>query len=139
MPARNSDFEDSRYLDRDYSIGGGVTMSNQDIGHGFLPHHDMNDRVRGTMGTRRGEHYGKGPKGWKRSDDKIREDVCEALYQDPYVDATEIEVAVENGTVLLKGWIDSRESKREAEICAEEISGVHDVRNELFIRNRKLA
>lgn len=78
-------------------------------------------------------YYGKGPKGFKRSDARIYEDVCEALFHDSLVDASEIEVAVKNGEVTLSGAVENRQMKRLAEDCAEKISGVIDVKNEIRI------
>ena len=78
--------------------------------------------------------FGKGPKGWKRSDERIREDVCEVLARHPGIDASEIEVDVKDGYVSLRGEVDSRFTKRRAEDVIEHISGVHDVRNELSVK-----
>lgn len=77
---------------------------------------------------------GKGPKGYRRSDDRIREEVCEALFRSPFVDASDIEVTVKDGCVSLKGTVDSRNAKREAESCIENLSGVDDIQNELRLR-----
>ena len=79
-------------------------------------------------------HRGKGPNNWKKSDDVLYEDVCEALYHSPDVDASEIEVAVENGTVSLSGQVDSRLSKKMAEEVIEEVPGVWDIHNSLTIK-----
>lgn len=81
----------------------------------------------------RGGFFGKGPKGWKRSDERLREEVCEALYRDTAIDASEIDVTVAEGTVTLSGTVDSRKVKRAAEDCVENLIGVHDVRNELRV------
>jgi len=43
-----------------------------------------------------GSHYGKGPKGYTRSDERIREDVCDRLSDDDEVDARDITVTVKN-------------------------------------------
>ena len=56
--------------------------------------------------------FGKGPKGFKRSDEKIREEVCEALYRDNSVDASEIEVSVKDAEVILSGTVSERRMKR---------------------------
>lgn len=77
--------------------------------------------------------HGKGPKGWKRSDDRIKEEVCESLYRDSEVDASGIEVQVKDSCVYLKGSVDSRDQKRAAERCVENLSGVEDVQNELRV------
>lgn len=86
-----------------------------------------------TWGTRGGQFSGRGPKGYKRSAERIREDVCERLSAHPDIDASEIEVKVEDNEVLLGGTVGSRREKRLAEDCCEGIPGVEDVRNELRV------
>jgi len=88
----------------------------------------MKDSVKGF--------FGKGPKGYKRADERIHEDVCEVLARHPGIDASEIEVQVKDGHVYLKGEVDSRFTKRRAEDVIDHISGVEDVRNELTIRRQ---
>ena len=78
---------------------------------------------------------GKGPKGYKRSDERIREDACEALLAHPEIDATDIEVLVNDGVVTLQGNVESRLAKRVTEDLIENISGVSDVLNEIHSRN----
>ncbi|MCC2678578.1 MAG: hypothetical protein K0R29_1154 [Pseudobdellovibrio sp.] len=80
-------------------------------------------------------HAGKGPKGYRRSDDRIREDVCEALSSHPEIDASDMEVDVKDGLVIFKGSVESRLVKRMAEDLIENIPGVVDVRNELYFTN----
>jgi hypothetical protein len=78
-----------------------------------------------------GPFVGQGPRGYQRSDERIKEDVCERLAQHGMIDARNIDVTVENGEVTLRGSVDSRHTKRIAEDAVESISGVRDVRNEL--------
>lgn len=78
-----------------------------------------------------GSHVGKGPRGYKRSDESIYEDVCQMLELSPEVDASEIEVSVKEGIVYLRGSVSDRRSKRIAELEVENISGVTDVQNRL--------
>jgi osmotically-inducible protein OsmY len=87
----------------------------------------------GSAGRPSGPHAGKGPKGYRRSDDRIREDISDALERDGDIDASEIEIEVRDCEVVLKGTVDSREAKRSAEDLAESIQGVKDVRNELRV------
>ena len=82
----------------------------------------------------RPNHRGRGPKGYTRSDDRIREDVCERLTHDPYVDASDIELSVSNREVTLSGFVDSREAKRRAEDIADHVSGVAHVQNNIRVR-----
>lgn len=84
------------------------------------------------------DHTGRGPKGYKRADESIYEDVCEALSLNPVIDATHIEVSVKNGKISLKGHVESRDIKRLAEFEIEGISGVVDVQNELDFSNEHL-
>lgn len=76
---------------------------------------------------------GKGPRGYRRSDDRIYEEVCEALQDDPTVDASDIGVKVTDGIVTLEGRARDRMEKRVAEMVTIEIPGVLDVRNEITI------
>ena len=78
-----------------------------------------------------GPHYGKGPKGNRRGDDRIKEDVCEMLYAHNEIDASEIEVLVKEGTVTLSGMVESRNLKRQVEAAIDGIPGVVDVQNNL--------
>lgn len=76
---------------------------------------------------------GRGPKGYIRSDERIREDVCDRLSDDPLVDASEVDVAVASCEVTLTGTVDTREERRRAEDCAERVSGVTHVQNNLRV------
>jgi hypothetical protein len=78
-----------------------------------------------------GRYVGRGPKGYQRSDERIREDICERLTQHPYIDAAEIEIQVRSGEVYLTGSVESRDEKRMAEDVADSVSGVKDVHNQL--------
>lgn len=82
----------------------------------------------------RESHFGKGPKGYFRTDAKIYEDVCEMLTRSPKLDASEIDVEVKNGCVYLKGMVETRADKKLAENLSEIITGVRDVWNQLEIR-----
>ncbi len=82
---------------------------------------------------RSGGHRGKGPKDYRRSEDRIREDVCDRLSDDDYLDASNIEVKVEGDEVILTGTATSREEKRRAEDLVESISGVRNVENRIRV------
>jgi hypothetical protein len=88
----------------------------------------------GAATRERGLHRGKGPKGYRRNDERIREDVCERLEDNPELDASDIEVTVSGGEVTLKGEVSDRRDKRIAEDCTEGISGVKDVTNQIRVR-----
>jgi hypothetical protein len=82
----------------------------------------------------RGPHYGKGPKGYKRSDDRTRDEVCDAIAHQGYIDASDVEVKVADGIVTLSGTVTHRHEKRKLEHLVESCRGVHEVLNELRLR-----
>lgn len=83
-----------------------------------------------------GEHRGKGPVGYRRSDERIREDVCEALTVDPWLDASNVQVNVNDGVVTLQGTVSDRYMKHRAEDCADQASGVRDVENRIRVASQ---
>ncbi|MEO7317329.1 MAG: BON domain-containing protein [Ginsengibacter sp.] len=88
---------------------------------------------RRDMDEKYGPHAGKGPKGYTRSNEKIKEDIQEKLYHDTFIDASDIDVSVSDGDVTLSGTVDNRQTKRRAEDCADRVTGVKDVSNQLKI------
>jgi hypothetical protein len=95
---------------------------------------DENAQRRHGWDETRAGHRGRGPKGYRRSDERIRDDVNDRLTEDPYLDATEIEVAVSEADVTLTGYVRYREDKRRAERLAEDVAGVRDVQNNIRLR-----
>jgi osmotically-inducible protein OsmY len=83
---------------------------------------------------RDGGHRGRGPRGYKRSDERITEEVNERLTDARDVDATEIQVQVSGGEVTLTGTVDGRNARRRAEEIAEAVGGVSYVMNNLRVR-----
>jgi hypothetical protein len=70
--------------------------------------------------------HGRGPKGYRRSDDRILDEVCERFARSG-VDAGEVEVAVKDGVVTLGGRVARREDRRRLEAIAEDVLGVSEV------------
>jgi osmotically-inducible protein OsmY len=79
------------------------------------------------------QHRGKGPRGYSRSDDRIKEDINDRLSDNPYIDASDVEVSVSNGEVVLNGKVADRHDKRRAEDIAEGVSGVRNVENRIRV------
>jgi osmotically-inducible protein OsmY len=92
------------------------------------------DASRRGRDERGGGHRGRGPKGYRRSDERIREDVSDRLTDDHHLDASDIEVSVSGGEVTLSGTVESRFAKRHAEDLADSVSGVTHVQNNLRMR-----
>lgn len=86
---------------------------------------------------RNNDFYGKGPKNWKFTDDLIKDQACQALYDSPIVDASDISVSVKDGIVTLEGTVSEKNMKREAEECVALMGEVVDVQNLLSVRAEK--
>jgi osmotically-inducible protein OsmY len=95
------------------------------------------DNPQYTELDRSGPYTGIGPRGYRRSDERICEEVCERLSRHGAIDASDIEVEVRDGEVIIKGMVGDRRSKRLAEDLADSTSGVRDVRNELRINQTR--
>ncbi len=76
-------------------------------------------------------YRGKGPA--QRTDDQIKSAIEDLLTEDPWLDASGIQVSVQHGIVSLTGTVASREAKRRAEALADRIWGVGDIQNSLSI------
>lgn len=81
-------------------------------------------------------HRGRGPEGYRRSDERIREDVHDKLTEDWFLDASRIAVQVENGEVTLSGSVEHRRDKRRAEDVVEDVPGVQHVQNNIRVKGR---
>jgi hypothetical protein len=113
------DYDSGMYMGRD---PGWSRYSSQD-GRGEPRHESMMHRV--------GRFFGIGPKGYKRADSRIEEEVNDALVDDPFIDATNVVVNVKDAEVTLEGTVDDRMAKRRAEDLAANVRGVRDVHNHL--------
>lgn len=136
---RNRAYEANADYDREYGGYGGHgrygTSSSRLYGSSWDrgPYGGFGDRQGTAVG--RPNFTGRGPKNWKRSDDRITDDVNEQLARDPDLDASDIEVRVSKGVVTLSGVVEDRGDKRRAEDIAETVFGVDDVQNDLKIRH----
>jgi hypothetical protein len=94
------------------------------------------------QGSQQSFHYNeqknRWPKSYKRSDERIKDDIHEELIRHGRIDASDIEVQVKDGEVTLTGQVTSRHDKRIAEELAEKVLGVHDVQNQLRVRSGQM-
>ena len=84
-----------------------------------------------TGHAERGQYTGRGPKGYQRSDERIREDIADRLTENPDIDASDLEIQVSKGEVTLSGTVADRYMKRIAEEITEDVSGVREVHNNI--------
>jgi hypothetical protein len=108
--------------------------------------------ARGSSGTRYGEYgsgqsrrgerpgggvmqrmFKRGPKGYQRSDERLREDISERLMQADNVDSSEVTVNVVAGKVTLDGTVPNRYMKHAIEDLVDECPGVQDIENRIRV------
>jgi osmotically-inducible protein OsmY len=115
-----------------YGEGGSRSRWNEPYGEG-QQYTSRGDYAGESMSRGMGQHRGKGPKGYQRSDERLKEMICERLREDPDIDASEVTVSVQNSRVTLEGTVDSRHTKNLVEDVAEQL-GVNDVQNNLRVQ-----
>jgi osmotically-inducible protein OsmY len=93
------------------------------------------DEARHVRGGGEGKFRGRGPKNYRRSDERLREVVCDRLTDNEWLDASDVDCNVVAGEVILTGSVDSRYAKRLAENIAESVSGVQNVQNNLRVQS----
>jgi hypothetical protein len=84
----------------------------------------------GEPGSRSARRW---PKGYQRSDERIKEDIYERLLQNTHLDATEVTVNVQGGRVTLEGSVPQRHMKHAIEDMVDDCPGVSDIENRLRV------
>jgi hypothetical protein len=77
--------------------------------------------------------YPMGPKGYKRSDERLREEISERLMQAYDIDSSDVTILVLGGKVLLEGTVPDRYMKHAIEDLADAAPGVEDVDNRIRV------
>jgi hypothetical protein len=95
----------------------------------------------GALGADRslGRYSGRGPRRYRRSDERVHDDVHERLTLHPDIDASEVDVEVRDGTVIVRGIVPDRGQKHLIEDVIENVLGVLDIDNALKVRHGFLA
>jgi hypothetical protein len=126
-----------------YGHGPGVeNMEAPRTGYGTAPtrrddHELGHGGMLGVGAYRSGEPMprGRGPRSYQRSDDRIREDICDGLMMS-WMNAENVEVQVRNGEVTLQGTVKTRDEKRAIEALAESVLGVKELINSIRVERR---
>jgi osmotically-inducible protein OsmY len=85
------------------------------------------------------------PRADRRSDERIREDICERLAQpvecldvsdlaNERLDVSDVRVSVAGGKVTLEGTVPERRMKHEIEELVDACPGVQDIENRIRVR-----
>lgn len=129
---RNNDFGYGG-TDRDFRGGGwggygGRSMAERSMG-------DRGMYQRDSYYQQQQRPMGRAPRSYQRSDERIKEDVCDRLMSS-WIDAENVELEVRSGEVILSGTVEDRQSKRAIEDLAEQVLGVKDVQNNIRVQAR---
>jgi len=89
----------------------------------------------GGTGTMDRPRTGTGPKGYKRSNDRIREEISDIMMVRGDLDASNVTISVAEGVVTLEGTVDDRNTKRAIEDLAEGVLGVDEVNNRVRVQS----
>ena len=84
------------------------------------------------------QRRGRAPKAYKRTDERVKEDVYERL-TNLDVDASEVSVEVQEGKVTLEGTVPQRWMKHTIEDIADGCAGVKDVENRIRVQSQSRA
>jgi len=85
----------------------------------------------------KGRFSGTTPKNFKRSDERIYDEICDRLSQGGHFDVSDVEIKVEDGEVTLEGSLDNRSDKHRIEMLADSVMGVKEITNQIKIKNTK--
>ncbi|HEV7135961.1 MAG TPA: BON domain-containing protein [Steroidobacteraceae bacterium] len=78
--------------------------------------------------------YPPGPKGYQRSDERLREDISERLMQARHIDSSDVTVQVAAAKVILEGTVPERRMKHAIEDLVDACPGVQDIENGIRVK-----
>jgi osmotically-inducible protein OsmY len=92
----------------------------------------------GAAGTPRHQkhlrQYPPGPKGYQRTDQRMREDICDQLMRTGHIDSSDVTVEVSGAKVRLDGSVPARWMKHAIEDVADGCPGVQDIENRISVK-----
>jgi len=122
-------FGSGNYADGGTSYTGGFDQRSRSRNHGSL----AEDTLSSSDPLREQRRYRTGPKGYTRSDERIREDISERLMLADSIDSSEVSISVKDGRVTLEGTVPTRSMKHSIEDLADYTAGVQDVDNRIRV------
>jgi osmotically-inducible protein OsmY len=134
----NNDFELNRTIRRGNSPMFGSSMRDDQLDtFDRYGEQSFNNPLNSKNQSCNYSHAGRGPKGFQRSDERIREIAHELLTRHHEIDATDVEIEVKDGEVTLTGMVNDRNSKRLAEDLVDNIYGVKQVHNQIRVNKNE--
>ncbi|QYY28361.1 BON domain-containing protein [Cupriavidus pinatubonensis] len=94
----------------------------------------IGEAVGDLFGTSERHERHVGPRGYQRTDERIRDQICERLSYARGVDISDVSVDVKDSVVTLSGTVKSRSQKYYIEDLADSTYGVSEVNNDIRVR-----
>lgn len=123
----------------EYAHGHDYGQSGQQYGGGFYGSYGAGGQQQWGGMEGRARTQRRGPKGYQRSDERIRDDICERLMYRDDLDVENVSIEVKEGRVRLDGEVPERRMKHEIEDVADGVFGVKDVENNIRVKRGLLA
>ena len=132
-----------RYLDTGFPGRGGpgFTGGYYGFGRGSLEpqwraghRHPIGEGGRETEWRPQVRRYPPGPKGYQRSDERLREDISERLMEARYIDSSDVTVEVTGAKVVLEGTVPERRMKHAIEDLVDTCPGIQDIENRVRVK-----
>jgi osmotically-inducible protein OsmY len=76
----------------------------------------------------------RGPKNYARSDERIRELICERVIQNLLIDVSDVSIEVQSGRVVLDGTVPNRQMKHAIEDVVDRCWGVQNIENNIRVQ-----
>jgi osmotically-inducible protein OsmY len=76
---------------------------------------------------------GRGPKNYRRSDSRLRDEIAERLMYHADIDSSDVTLEVEDAKVTLEGTVPERWMRYAVDDIAESVIGVADVNNRVRV------
>jgi osmotically-inducible protein OsmY len=89
-------------------------------------------------GETRTRRFTTGPKGYQRSDERLKEDISERLMESHHIDSSDVSIEVRGAKVVLDGTVPSRHMKHAIEDLVDACPGVQDIDNRVRVANQMM-
>lgn len=116
-----------------YGFGSGSLQPDWRAGH-RNPAGGGEEQGGAEWGFAQQRRYPPGPKGYQRSDERLREDISERLLQAHYIDSSDVTVEVSGAKVVLDGTVPERRMKHAIEDLVDACPGVQDIDNRIRVK-----
>jgi len=136
-PSRGDQFGQTRSFGQ--GSGGGANYGSGEFGQGYggqsgsASNRSGGSESAGYASAQRSGPIRRGPKGWQRSDERLKEDISERLYDTQHIDSSEVTVDVTEGKVTLEGTVSDRYMKHAIEDLVDQCPGVKDIENRIRV------